>query len=226
MVRFDGDGGYSTSGCDDTEGRVEFATDTIDGEQLVSTAIGCPEETQELDDVVARLLNGPTRWTHQGDNLRLDGDTDTGLFRPRTPLWPDQTLNTVLEQAAATGPQYHVGWRPSLGGTALVFQGRERPGRPWVSIGTGTTAADKDWIVQYPSFAVLADRLVIFGVAADGATRVTHELTDGRIVELDIVATDSSTRVYAGVVTPVSVGTVVQQNDQGTEVARSMPVPR
>jgi heat shock protein HslJ len=227
VFRVDGHGGFSTNGCNDGSGDMTVTGGRLDGTYREGTDVGCLGEAADLDVLVAALADGPSQWTRQADELRIDTGTASRVFQPRTPPWPDQSMHTVLEELSVDGgPQFHVGWRRAGDGYSMSYEGRENAGLPWGSAGSTLTGTGGAGALALPPALSLNGRLIVFGLVAPSAERVAYVVDDGPAVDFDITAIDDYVRVFAGVVAPIAAGQSVQWDADGNELSRSLDLPR
>jgi len=130
-LRFDGNGHYSTNGCNFGGGSVEIDGARLDSDRGPQTLRDCSGEFGALDNLMGQLFESRPRWSVAANMLRLEGGHIVANLVRRVPVWPDRGLHVQMEMNDSThGPQFQLGWTGSRH-IYLSFQGRDKPGDQW-----------------------------------------------------------------------------------------------
>ncbi|MBA3524355.1 MAG: META domain-containing protein [Geodermatophilaceae bacterium] len=223
VLRFDGDGGFSSDGCNDGEGTAVVQSSTVTLTSTYVTEVYCDGPDGELQAALDELVGAPIRWTISSGQLTLTAATGTTLtYRVRASIYPHEGAEEILSGERGSA-QYRLAVSLSDTGelAALVFEAREAPGRPW---GWSAAAVDGDpSLYSLVGGDVGADHFVA-GAVPGTAVRATHQASaQAAPVELTVYPTDDPERsVVAGfVVEHGRDDTVVAYGADGAMVARS-----
>jgi hypothetical protein len=228
VLRFDGQGLFSTSGCNDSAGLATIGATTIDALVEEQTLVGCPEPVALLDGIT--IPDSGATWTFVGDSLEIDHGGFRSTYQVREPPFPGLAgdgWQVLLEQVGdGSGPQYQLAWAPHPGGVSGVLNARAEAGLPWDSQSFAVEPSAELPMEPMAEDGVVGEVLVLFGAAAEDTTRAAHVSEDGTETDLALVDLDATHRMFLGTVEPLATGFVAQWDATGALITTSQRVPR
>lgn len=225
VVRVDREDRLSGQGCNSYGGAAEVGPGTLRVAESMSTLMGCTGPSQQLDELVQRVLRAGATWTVEDGVLRIRGSGTDLVLRDRGT--PFRRQGTTLVDGTFGDAVYRLSWSRSATSADVVWESRDRPG---VGLGFSGLGRPLDEKITYldPSGTAVAGRGFVFVPAPLSVERVAFQRADGGSIDLKRFTLDGVTTwaLHAGFVEGVTRGgRTIGYDGAGAEVLRSRDLP-
>jgi heat shock protein HslJ len=223
VLRFDGDGGFEASMCNDIHGDVTITSSELTWGNVWSTLAGClDDDLTWLETAVSAVFDSTARWTLTDGVLRIEGEDVVVELGQRPDGFPRDLVQLATSDPAGES-QWQFGYAEIERGSGydLWWEGRAAPGTAFRDAGIGADPSD---VLKAMWVEDVDGGLFAFGFVPEAAESVVFDAVDNTREVMTTYDLPDGSRVYGAVVTATP-GRVVALDADGTEFGRSDPSP-